>query len=209
MSKILAVTLMLVMCAGQCVWAGESADKSAVRSTVEKAMTLYDGGNVSEAIATLQEAISLMQTTGTKSMAAMLPSAPTGWQKGEVESQSMTAQGLNFNEISCQYTRSSDGLGVRIQLCNSPQMIETHKSVAEAYKNPQMLAAMNQGQQIKIAQFSRDEWVGWTRTQQDDTSELVAFNNSNLLTIHLDKPDENVLEQFIGLIDFKALAGAE
>src|SRR5690554_7607827 len=41
-------------------------------------------------------------------------------------------------------------------------------------------------------------WVGWTRTQQDDTSELVAFNNSNLLTIHLDKPDENVLEQFIG-----------
>ncbi|NLW87115.1 MAG: hypothetical protein GXY38_09605 [Planctomycetes bacterium] len=205
MLKMASVLLVLAMACGV-AFAADANEKAAIQSAVQKAMAQYEEGKVQDAIASLQEAISIMQTSGQKSMAAFFPAAPEGWTKGKVESQSLTSNGLNFNEITCIYTRSSDSAEVHMQLCNSPQMIETHQAVAEAYKNPQMLAAINQSGQMKISQFSKDGWIGWTKVEPDQGAELVSFNGGNLLSIRCDQSDEGMLKQFVGMMNFKAMA---
>ncbi len=200
---------------GISLWA-VAADKDAkpadAEAAIQKGLQLYKEGQAGAAIAALQEAIGIIQKSQQKGLAAFFPKAPDGWEAGKLESNSAASgsgkDSFTLTAIEQSFTRKSDSLKVRISLTNSPQMIEPQKAMLENFrKNPMILQTINQAGEQKMTIISRDGWEGWQNSTKDGNGEIIAFNGSNMLNIHMDKFDQSVLDQFWNAIDLKGLAG--
>lgn len=187
------------------------AKSAAVEALIQAGLKAYKDGQTQRAVAALQEAIAQMQKQQEKGLASFFPKAPDGWEAGEIDTQSATfgtGKGSeSFTTLNRTYTRKTDQMEVQVSLVNSPQLVESHKAMAEAYKNPAMLKELNaDGNKNKM--IERDGWIGWLTVSKDDNATITAFNKSYVLTITVDKPDEAVLNSFWMAIDVKGLAGS-
>jgi hypothetical protein len=185
----------------------ESKDSAAIEATIQKGLKDFKDGKSQDAIAALQDAIGMIQKSTAKGLGNFFPQAPAGWEAGELETQSIAGAGngketINYTTMTRTY-RKGEELSVTISLNTSPLLAEAQKSVMEAYKNPAAKAAM---EQAGVKLFDKDGWSGWTKVEKDNDAEMTAFCKSLLLNIKVDKADEKVLQQFIGLMNLKALA---
>lgn len=208
--KFIVATSMLLLTGA--LWAADDKKEPAsVEAAIQKGLKDYKDSKPQDAIAALQEAISLIQKSAEKGLGSYFPAAPDGWEASEIESHSMAGMGsgkdagISWTQISRTYTRKSDKMTVRMELTNAPQLIDVQKGMAEMYKNPQMLAAMNADGKTTVKPFDQSGWTGWTKIEKDKDAELTTFSKGNLLTIHVSKADETALQQFIGLMNFKAM----
>lgn len=207
MIRTLSVVLVIGWTASL-LWAADkdaAKDSAAVEAAVQKGLKEYKDGKVQDAITSLQEAIQLIQKSTSKGLGSYFPKPPAGWEAGEIESNSIAGggkDGLTLTQVTRTY-RKGDDLSVTITLCTSPQMVEGQKAMLDAFKNPAMQASLL-GEGIKL--FDKDGWSGWTKAPKDSDAALTAFCKGCLLTITVNKADEKILQQFIGLMDFKAMA---
>jgi hypothetical protein len=190
-----------------------ASDTAKVESLVNQALAEYKAGNTGDAVAHLQEAITLMQKSLSKGLAAVFPEAPAGWEAGKVESNAMSfgsADGSQaWTQVSRTYTKTGVDLNVKIEITNTPQLIEAAKATAEAFKNPQMLAALNQNGNTKVEVVGKDGWFGWQTINKGSSAELVAYNKDCLLTVHVNKDDAAAMSTFWNSMNLRAISGAQ
>ena len=211
--KQTTIAMAIVIGLGTCVLAADKDMKPAdAEAAIQKGLQLYKEGQAGAAIAALQEAIGIIQKSQQKGLAAFFPKAPDGWEAGKLETNSAASgsgkDSFTLTALEQDFTRKSDSLKVRISLTNSPQLIEPQKAMLENFrKNPMILQTINQAGEQKMTMISRDGWEGWQNSIKDGNGEIIAFNGSNMLNIHMDKFDQSVLDQFWNAIDLKGLAG--
>lgn len=207
MAMLLCGTIFYVALAG----AEEAKPAADVEATVAKAMDSYKAGKTAEAIAGLQDAITLMQKSLQKGMAAFFPKAPESWEAGEIKSSSMSMNsgdgGGSYTNLTREYTHK-DGRRVEIAMTNAPQLVEAQKSVAQMYRNPEFIKMANANDpNTKITVFDRDGWTGWTEVRTDGHVQAIVFASGTMLSVQSDKGDEGLLNVFLGGMDLKGLAG--
>lgn len=192
------------------------ADKD-VEAKIESALKDYKAGKTGEAMTSLQEAISLIQKSSRKGMAAFFPKAPDGWEAGKLDSQSVSGGGEGgssfWTTLSQDFTRKKDQLRVSVSLANSPEMIKAQKGAMEVFKNAETLKAMNSDPAHQYKLVEQAGWVGLRTVEKGKDGdkgrcEIILFTDACLLTLRVDSADEAVLDQFFKQIDLKALAAA-
>jgi hypothetical protein len=209
MSRIVAAVLVLGLSCGFCF--GEEQSEQ-VQAVVSKALDAYKEGRTQEAISQLQQAIAIMQQSQQTGMASFFPKPPDGFEAGQVDSQSATfgsgKQAGSYTHVSRVYTRKSDDLTVTVSLTDSPELIQAQKMVAEQFKNPSAVAAMNQNPDVVIKTLQGDGWFGWMTVNKKSDAQVTAFCNGCVLSINVNKPDQQVVEIFWQGINLKGLAAA-
>jgi hypothetical protein len=212
--------LALILTASIAMWSpqafSQTTDKD-VEAKIESALKDYKAGKTGEAMASLQEAVALMQKSAQKGMAAFFPKAPEGWEAGKLDSQSISSGGEghsgSWTTLSQSFTRKKDELKVSIALANSPDMIKAQKGMLEGFKNPEMLKMMNSDPAHQVKLIDQAGWVGLrqiTKGKGDDKgkAEIIVLTDACMLTLQVDSADEAVLDTFFKQIDLKGLAAA-
>lgn len=208
------VMLLCVAVSACAAWAANDKDpKAAVEARILAGLKAYKDGKTQEAVAALQEAVALMQASQQQGLAALFPKAPDGWEAGKIESQSMSLGGSDqqsgaYTSLSRTYTRKADNVEATITLLDSKQMIEAQRQLVETYKNPAMLAMLNQDPDKKTTLIDQQGWIGWKIVSKGQSAEAMAFNQSYLLTVRVSAGDEPVLDGFWKAIDFRAIVPA-
>lgn len=218
----LSLWTLLAVCASVAAGPGrvlaESTDKD-VEAKIESALKAYRSGQTGEAMSSLQEAISLIQRSAEKGLAAYFPKAPEGWKASKLDSQSLSTGGSDngggsWTTLSQNFTREKDPLKVTVTLANSPQLIQAQKGMLAAFKNPEMLKAMNADPNRQVKLIEQDGWVGLRQITKGKggsdkgRGEVTVYTDSCVLTMQVDSDDQAVLETFWKSIDLKGLAGA-
>lgn len=211
MSRTLLATVLV--CALSCVAFAGDKEAVNVEQTIKQALASYKDGKTQDAISSLQKAIAAMQKSQQQGLASFFPKAPKGWKAHELESQAMSMQGTEdnqtYSQLTQRFTRESDDLEVVVTLANASWLIEPQEAVLKSYRNPEVLKMLSADPKVKIALLEKDGWGGWKHIQKDDQAEAIAFCNSCLLTIRVDKADEEVLETFWKSMDLKGLAATQ
>jgi hypothetical protein len=193
----------------------QTTDKD-IEGKIESALKDYKTGKTGEAMTALQEAISLMQKSAQKGMAAFFPKAPEGWEAGKLDSQSISSGGdhtSSWTTLNQNFTRKKDELKVSVSLANSPELIKAQKGMLDAFKNPQMLKMMNADPARQIKLIEQAGWVGVRQVEKakDDNKgkvEIILIIDACMLTLNINSDDEAALDKFFKQIDLKALAAA-
>ena len=215
-SALLVVGVSLAMGSGRVF--GQSADKD-VEAKIESALKAYRSGQTGEAMSSLQEAIAMIQKSTEKGLAAFFPKAPEGWDASKLDSQSLSTGGSDngggsWTTLSQNFTRKKDPLKVTVTLTNSPQLIQAQKGMLAAFKNPEMLKALNADPNHQVKLIEQSGWVGLRQITkgkgQDDKGkgEIAVYSDSCVLTLQVDSDDQAVLDTFWKSIDLKGLAAA-
>jgi hypothetical protein len=207
-------TIAAVLVVGVAVlWAADAAGPD-VEGLINKGLKAYKDGKTEEAIASLQAAIAAMQKSQEKGMATIFPAAPDGWEAGKIDSGSMSgASGgestVSWTNISRRYTnKAKEDLTVTIALTNSDKMVEAQKGIVEAYKNPQVLAAMNASGKIAIKPIDKSGWAGFSVVNKESGGDatLMVFKAGYCLHIAVNKGDADTLELFWKAVNLDAVA---
>jgi hypothetical protein len=184
-----------------------------VESLVRKGLEAYRNGKSSEAVALLQEAIGVIQRSGEKSLAAMLPPVPEGWTAEEPETSSGAwgagGDSMQWTQVSRRYVRERDSLGVTVTFTNSPQILMGQKAMAQVIDNPQYLKMMNQDGKQKISSRSVKGWVAWSVVETGKSAEGIALGERHVVMVDVDGGSEEILDRFWKGIDFGGLAAID
>ena len=210
------IAVALVLSLSLAVWAADAkapAKPDEVESLIAKALAAHKAGKTADAIAALQKAISIMQQSLQKGLAAFFPAPPAGWTAGKIKSQSLSMgsaeQQGSWVQVTRTYTETATKARARMSITNSPQLIQAQKGMAAAFKNPQMLKMMNQNPDTKIDVVERDGFFGWlTINKKSDTAEGHFLGPATMLTIEVRKDDGSRLQTFVKALDLKGLAKA-
>lgn len=203
--KLIAFSLCL--CLAAAVFAAAAADP--IEALIAKGLKAYKEGNSQDSIAALQEAILLMQKSKEKDLLACLPKAPAGWEAGKVDSGSTAVGtgegGMTCTQLSQTFTRKADDARATVTITNSEQLMQAHKAMADAYKNPELVKMMNQDPNTKFKMITQDGWTGWSIIHKDQNAEAVTFSGGYMVNIQISKADEKALDAFWNGTDFKAI----
>jgi len=216
MSSRKTIAVALVLSLSLAVWAAQTkapAKPDEVESLIAKALAAHKAGKTADAVAALQKAISIMQQSLQKGLAAFFPAPPAGWTAGKVKSQSLSMgsaeQQSSWIQVSRTYTETKTKSRARIGFTNSPQLIQAQRGMAAAFKNPQMLKMMNQNPDTRIDVMERDGFFGWlTINKKSDKAEGNLLGPATMVTIEVRKDDGTRLKAFIKALDLKGLAKA-
>ena len=213
---LLAAGVVVAMESGRAF--AQDTDKD-VEAKIESALKAYKSGQTGEAMSSLQEAISMIQKSTEKGLAAFFPKAPEGWKASKLDSRSLSTGGSDnsggsWTTLSQSFTRKKDSLKVTVSLANSPQMIKAQKGIMEAFKSPDILKAMNADPNHQVTLIDQAPWAGLRQItkgkgQGDKCKcEIVVYSDSCVLTMQVDSDDQTVLDTFWTSTDLKGLAGA-
>lgn len=224
MKKAIVLTLMVAVAAGLVVAAGRETKgtpmaKQDVEALILKGLKAYKDGKNQDAIQALQQAVAAIQKTQQAGMASFLPAAPAGWTAGKVDSGSVGAissdGGETFSAInlSRKYTKKGgdedSATTVTVTIHSQKELIEAFKGMAETYKNPQMIAMMEQSGKVKMSSIDTAGWTGWKMVSSEGRGEAKAnaFCGDLMLMVEVNKADARAMELFWSAIDLKGLAG--
>lgn len=207
------IALAGVVLLATAAWAAEKDAPADVEALIQKGLKAYKDGKVRDSVSALQEAIAAMQKSQEKGLAAFFPKAPAGFEAGKIESQSASygdgASATSYTILKQTFTRASDDVTATVTLTDAPQMIEAQKARAEAYRNPGVMAALNQSPDTKVTLIDQNGWVGWKIISKGHDAQIAAYSGSTLLQVNLSKDDANLLDAFWNAIDLKGLASAQ
>ncbi len=211
MSRILTALVAVLMLSQPLLAETPASGPDPVETLVAGALKLHKQGKTAEAVEQLQQAIALMQKTLQKGLASFFPAAPAGWKAGDIESSAMASAtdsgGGSYTQVSRTYTRAADNVTVRISITNSPMLIAAHQAAAQAYANPQMIAAINQSGERKIELVRQEGWFGWIESQEGSAQAFAACKGC-MVTANVSNGELATLKRFWGAIDFKGLAAS-
>ncbi|MEQ8767830.1 MAG: hypothetical protein RL885_28260 [Planctomycetota bacterium] len=189
--------------------------QAAVTKKIEEALAHHKAGEAQKAIEALQEAIAEIEKSQSKGLGTFLPKAPSGWKAGEIESNSMSftagGQGAGqFLQVTRDYWREKENGAreetIQVSLTNAPQMVQAQQAMANMYKNPQMLKALQSQPGKSVELIEEDDWFGWLVVENDDAT-VTAFCNGCLVTV-TGSNEKNIRMIWDGF-DLKGLAGSE
>jgi hypothetical protein len=189
--------------------AAETPKPEDAEKLINSGLKAYKEGKLNEAVSQLQAAISAIQATLQKSMSAIFPKAPEGFEAGEIDTSagSTSSGGSSFAVINLSrtYTSKADnGPSVTITLTSSKEMIAAQKAMLETLKSPEMVKAMQaSGETFKPVE--QDGWVGMRHISKEGPAEIIVFSKTCMLNVKVDKADAKTLDQFWKLIDLKSL----
>ena len=191
----------------------DAAAPQDIEAMINKGLAAYKAGKNEEAVAQLQQAITAIQSSRQKGLAALFPKAPEGWQADEIQSQSGSfssgKDASSYVHLTRTYTRKQgeNNLTVTMTILNIPQLLEAQQQAAQTYRNPEFLKMINQQGDQKVEAFEQDGWFVWTVVQKDQDANLSAFGKGAMITLQVSKDDGSVLKTFWKGIDLKAFAG--
>jgi len=183
-----------------------------VDSLCDQARSALERGEGQKAIELLQQAIARIQESSVRGLATFLPRAPEGWTREEPETASGTwgagGQSFQWSNVTCRYTRESDGATANITLTNQPQLLQGQQAMAKMLENPMMAQAMNQDPRKKIELLKEEGWTAWRVVEAAGDAQIVALSGSVMLMIDLSPGDAALLDSFWKGTERKGLAKA-
>ena len=114
-----------------------------------------------------------------------------------------------WTQVSRYYTRKKDRQKVTILLSNSPSIVNIQKTIWQSYQNPMILAMLNKDPNVQVSIVKdREGWSGYTTVEKGKSAKAVLFITGCLLTVETPGDGMALVEQFLGLMDLKAMAKA-
>jgi hypothetical protein len=194
------------------------ANEAEIVEHIDKGREALKAGNSREAIDHLQKAISLIQKTTLANLATFLPTRDERqWEMGEIEKTGgnwASEDGVNYQwtQVTRNYRKkgSDDAPEVNVTISNSPQIVQGHRQMLEAFKDPAMRALLAQGQPGQKQEFiDKDGWIGTITFRKEDASaDVVAVHEKVIVTIHVEKDDGTLAKSFWDAIDLAKLGEA-
>lgn len=206
---VVAAVLMAAGAAGYVAAEEGAADASAkakadALALIDKAKKALEGDRAQEAVDLLQKAVDLVQRNMLQGLADFLPQME-GWkrEKPEVNSGSWTADGETFqwNTAVANYRKGDQS--IQLTLSTSPQMVETYRQMAAAFREPQMRAMMLQADP-SMSFIDEDGWFGVISGQGRGSGYVVG----DKIIVNVDAPNADLARQALKAIDRKALNAA-
>lgn len=163
------------------ILAAVPASADDVTDAIDAAKEAYDGGNLSEAIQSLDYASQLVRQAKSAEVVKLLPDAPSGWEAEEAEDSS-AASALMGGMVSAQRTYNrEDGGYVTISIQSDSPMLQ---SFGMMFSNPMMLTASgaklenHKGQKLAVTYRGGDK-AGDVKTVVDNRY-LVSIEGSDV-----------------------------
>lgn len=208
-----AVALAAVMCLASGPTSAGSPDPDTVKTVQDltgNGAKEFSAGNSNKAVDLLQQAISLIQKSMTTSLVNFLPNPPAGWDAGKVEEGAMATnvQGnIQGYHVSRKYTKKEDKTRVKVEINGSEIFVQGMK---ERWKSttPELLKILNRSPDVQTRIVERDTWKGFVTQRKGKRAEAALFVAGGLLTVEVTPDREEILDQFIGMIDLAGLAKA-
>ncbi len=212
MRRTLVAALMLVSVSATLLIGADPKKPDPVEALITRALAAHKAGKTQQAVADLQQAVTLMQKSLQAGLASFFPKAPAGWEAGKIDSSTMAAASgadrTSWTTLTRKYVRKADKLAVTVSMINAPHLIQAQQTAAAMYRNPQMLQRMNQNPKQRISLVSAPGWTGWKVVQVGRRAQVTAFCSGCLLSVKVPKDDEKALDAIWKGVDLKGLAAA-
>lgn len=178
-------------------------------SLIDKGQQAVKSGEYQTALELFQKVVQQLQSKLSASIEKFFPGALSGWEAGEIESQSwagVTEEGThNMTNLTRVYTRKSDGARCRINITNWPMMVQGLKQSLQVYKQmPQLLTA------DPDKQMSFEGKNGWMLMKMlDEKSKDVqvnAIHDHFMVNVEFNKPELAPAEQYVKSMDLTGLS---
>jgi hypothetical protein len=176
---------------------------------VKKGEKAIDAKDYQEAIDYFQQVVAKLQTLVEAAFETFMPNALPGWEAGEIKSQSWAhtteEQAGNMTNISQEFTRTSDGKTVTVNLSNWPHVVAGLKQSLDSYK--QMESMVNTDPNMSITFDERD---GWTIMRVVDkrggSTQIQAVGEQAMVSIDADYPDAEEPDQYLQSMNLAGIA---
>ena len=178
-------------------------------SLVDKGQQAIKSGEYQTALELFQQVVQQLQSKLSASIEKFFPGALSGWEAGEIESQSwagVTEEGTqNMTNLTRVYTRKSDGARCQINITNWPMMVQGLKQSLQVYKQmPQLLTA------DPDKQMSFEEKNGWMLMKMLDKkskdAQVNAIHDHFMVNVEFNKPELAPAEQYVKSMDLTGLS---
>jgi hypothetical protein len=178
-------------------------------SLIDKGQKAISNGEYQAALELFQQVVQELQSRLSASIEQFLPGALSGWEAGEIESQSWAGASQegthNMTNLTRVYTRKSDGASCRINITNWPMMIQGLKQSLTMYKQMPQLLTADPDKQMSIEE--KNDWLLMTmldKSSQD--AQVNAIHDNFLVTIEFNQPDLAPAEQYLKSMDLAGLS---
>ncbi len=178
-------------------------------SLIDKGQQAVKSGEYQTALELFQKVVQQLQSKLSASIEKFFPGALSGWEAGEIESQSwagVTEEGThNMTNLTRVYTRKSDGARCRINITNWPMMVQGLKQSLQVYKQmPQLLTA------DPDKQMSFEGKNGWMLMKMLDKKskevQVNAIHDHFMVNVEFNKPELAPAEQYVKSMDLTGLS---
>jgi hypothetical protein len=177
-----------------------------VEDFIEKGRKAYLQEDYKQAHQMLQKAVAAISENISAAFTPFLPAAPSGWQKGEVETNTTsmpTAEGdVRVTEAGCEYKKSESDEEVEIYFTNSPQIVQPYQQMAA--RSDMMKGIMKQrGLEVN----EKDGWFIVIEKRGEADHELTAVQQAVAIKIQR-APNQETAQLFFDAIDLNGLLQA-
>ena len=211
---LMASAVVVMLGVASVAQAADAKPDPKIVQKIEQGLKAYKDGKNAEATKALQDALTMLQKASASGLEAFFPDAPTGWEAGKVDTNtiSMATQNgsVSYTTLERRYEKKGgdDGQRITMTMFNSAEMVATQKQLIEAFTQADMLKALNtDGNQAKA--IKQDGWVGWLQVQKNGDGQILMFSGATMLNLQSRKADAATLESFLKKIDLKGLAAQD
>ena len=202
---LVAVFSVIVVLASGVVAQGD------LKPLVKKGEKAIDAKDYQAALDYFQQVVGKLQNLVEVAFETFMPDALSGWDAGEIRSQSwaQTTEGYagNMTNINRVFTRTSDGKKVTVNLSNWPQIVSGLRQSLDAYK--QMEDMMNMDPNTKITFDERDGWtIMRIVDQKRGSTQIQAVGESAMVSVEADYADAKEADQYLRSINLAGIGGA-
>jgi hypothetical protein len=195
-------TLTVLLAATAFILAGTlTAAADQIEDQINKALNLYKGGQVSQALTELDFAAAQLRQMKAESLGNIFPEAPDGWKAQKVKTGAMGA-GMMGGGISAEREYRQDGGRGRVSvkvISDSPML----QGLAMMMSNP-MFAQGGDGGKLMLI----DGHKVMLKEQADDRAELQTIvNNKVLVEVNVSRTQDaaQVSQDFFKMLDMQKL----
>lgn len=205
-------TLLRMVCIGLLLWAfaGTAVAQDDITPLVDEGRKALAAGDYQKALEYFQQVVQKIQAQVSQSFEKFMPDALSGWEAGEIESQSWAGTTdevtHNMSHITREYTRKEDGTQCTITLSNWPQMVEGIRQSVSMYK--QMARMTQSDPETQVSVEEKDEWVLLKIVEVGETATVTAVGDKQMVSIEVDRDDMSIADAYLGKIDLKGLEQA-
>jgi len=177
-------------------------------SLIDKGQKAVKNGEYQSALELFQQVVQQLQSKLSASIETFFPDALSGWEAGEIESQSWagaTEEGThNMANLTREYTRKADGARCQISVTNWPMMIQGLKQSLQIYKQMPQLLTADPDKQMSFEE--KDSWVLVKLLDKKSKDvQINAIHDHFIVNVEFNKPELAPAEQYIKAMDLISL----
>ena len=193
----LALILPLLFLVSALFPAAGSAEKDEIADSIKEALEYYEGGDLAEAVGSLDYAAQLIRQKRAEVLATFLPDPLSGWKAKEIESKAVGRAMLGgMVSAKREYVKGSGCITVEL-MADSP----TLQGMLMLFSNP-AYATADGG---KLTKIKRQKAIVKYRSANQDGEISMVVDNRYMVVVKGRKVSEEDLTGYASSIDCKGL----